>query len=225
MKHHIEFDLELKKNPYKGLYLVAEGIDGCGKSTQVKRLTKYFKSIGKEVVFTREPRKKGLIGELVHKVLLGKEKIDLKAIQYLFAADRVLNQQDVVIPALKKGKVVISDRSFWSAMVYGILDKELNYNEKDANRLLVAYSILSWYHEFIVPDYTFYLNISAKTSLARVHKKDEAREIYEEKNKIKKAAIGYDWVVSKFGENIITLDGELPVEEVTKEIIKKIKKI
>lgn len=223
MKYHLKFDLEFKKNPYKGLYLAIEGIDGSGKTTQVKRLTEYFEKQGKKVIYTREPRKKGLIGELIHEVLLEKVKIDPKAFQYLFSADRVLNQQDVIIPALKKGSVVISDRAFWSAVIYGILDKGLSYNEKNVNQLLVAHSILSFYHQFIIPDYTFYLKISSKTSLARMHKKEEQKEIYEEKNKINKVTLGYDWLAKKFKDEILTVNGEMPIEKVTEKILSYLK--
>ena len=43
MKYKVNFELDLKRNPYKGKYIVIEGIDGCGKTTQVQRLEKYFK--------------------------------------------------------------------------------------------------------------------------------------------------------------------------------------
>ena len=62
MKYHVEFDIAFKRNSYKGLYIALEGIDGSGKSSQVKRLGSYFTKKGSKVVATREPRKKeGLI--------------------------------------------------------------------------------------------------------------------------------------------------------------------
>jgi len=222
MKHNINFDLEFLKNPYKGKYICLEGIDGSGKSTQVKRLSEYFESKGKKVVHTREPRKTGIIGELVHKVLLGTIKMDSKAIQYLFLADRVLNQEDVIAPALKRGDIVISDRSFWSAIVYGILDRNLEYNKKTTNQLLVAYSILSAYHQFFTPDYNFFLDISLNTSMKRLKAKEDKKEIYEEKSKIKKVIEGYNWVIKEFRDEFIIIDGEKSESEVTEEIIAKI---
>ena len=100
MTYHIELDIDLKRNPYKGLYIALEGIDGSGKTTQVEKLTEYFKSKGKTVVQTREPRKEGVIGDIVQKVLTGKMKMPSVALQYLFSTDRVLHHNDVIIPGL-----------------------------------------------------------------------------------------------------------------------------
>ena len=110
MKYKINFDLELKENPYKGKYIVLEGIDGSGKSTQAQLLTDYYKKQGKEVVLTREPRKVGLIGDLVQKVLVGEEKLPYISFQYLFSADRAAHHEELIEPSLKEGKIVISCR-------------------------------------------------------------------------------------------------------------------
>lgn len=223
MKYHVELDIDLKRNPYKGVYIAMEGIDGSGKTTQVEELTRYFKSKGKEVVATREPRKKGLIGDIVQKILTGKIKVSSVALQYLFSTDRVLHHEELVIPALKAGKIVITDRCFWSAIVYGILDRTGGkYDYKSADFLLIAHSILSMYHQFMVPDYTFFLDISLKTALSRVSQKKGKREIYEKEEKISKVKKGYEWLVSRFNKEIIVIDGEESVEKVTKAIVGRI---
>ncbi|MBI4089410.1 MAG: dTMP kinase [Candidatus Levybacteria bacterium] len=224
MKYNVSLNIDLKRNPYKGLYVAIEGIDGSGKTTQVKKITDYFKSQGKKVVQVREPRKEGVIGDIVQKVLTGKLKMPSRALQYLFSTDRVLNQEEVVIPALRKGHVVISDRCFWSAIVYGILDKTgAAYDYKETDFMLVVHSILSMYHQFIVPNYTFYLKISLETALSRIKKKDDVKEIYEDHEKLKKVIEGYNWLSEKFAREIIVVDGEKSVEEVTKTIAVSIK--
>ena len=86
MKYPVNFEIELKKNAYDGLYIALEGIDGSGKTTQVEHLAEYFRKQGREVVTTREPRKVGFIGDLVHKVLLGEVKLPATSLQYLFSA-------------------------------------------------------------------------------------------------------------------------------------------
>lgn len=225
MKHKVNFEIELKKNLYKGKYIAIEGIDGSGKTTQAKILADYFKKKGKKVILTREPRKKGIIGDLVQKVLLGKTEMHPKAFQYLFTAERVMHYEDTIIPALKEGKIVISDRCFWSAIVYGILDRmDKKYEYRDADQILIAQSILSMYHQFIVPDHTFYLKISLNTSLRRIeekHKKDK-KEIYENKEKLTQILKGYDWLSEKFKDKITIINGEEKVSKVTEEILKKI---
>lgn len=247
MKYHVEFDIGFKKNPYKGIYIALEGIDGSGKTTQVGKLAQYLRSKGKSVVAAREPRKKGIIGDIVQRILTGKIKMSSVALQYLFSTDRVLHHEEVIVPALRSGKVVISDRCFWSAIVYGILDRTggkynyksstFSYNvdnslngqnyqkvlDKEAEFLLIAHSILSMYHQFIVPDYTFYLKTSLNTAFSRIGKKDDVKEIYEDREKLKKVIEGYEWLAKKFAKEIITIDGEEKVEEVTKNIIGRIK--
>lgn len=224
MRYHIDLDIELFKNPYKGKYICIEGADGCGKTTQAKRLANYFKKQGEEVILTREPRKKGLIGDLVHKVLLGEKNIPPRAFQYLFTTDRVIHYETLIIPALKSGKTVISDRCFWSALVYGIMDKEGNFTKKNLDLILVAHSILSMYHQFIIPDFTFYLKISEKEAISRIKAKEDKKEVYETEEKIKKAVRGYEWLFEKFSQEITEIDGTKSKEEVTKDLIRKINK-
>lgn len=225
MKYKVEFDLELNKNPYKGTYIALEGTEGSGKTTQVARLREYFESLGKEVVVTREPRKEGVIGDLVHQTLTGKKDFPSLALQYLFTTDRVLNHAEVVDPALKARKVVISDRVFWSGIVYGILDRmKKDYDTKSADYLLIAHSILSFYHQFIVPDYTFYLRIPLDVSLARLkNERKQEKEIYEDKDKIKKIIEGYDSLFERFKDQIITIDGTRDLGKVTQSIVSQIK--
>lgn len=223
-KYHISFDLELRRNPYEGLYIALEGIDGSGKTTQVEKLIENYQSQGKEIVRTREPRKEGIIGGLVHEILKGERKMSSRALQYLFSTDRVLHHEEVIEPALKEGKIVVSDRSFWSAVVYGILDKSEEYGFESANQILVAHSILSMYHQFIVPDFTFFLNVSLPTSLLRIEEKHKQspKEMYEVKEKVEKVIKGYDWLLENFGDEITKIDGEQSIDDVTKEILEKV---
>ena len=223
MKYHLELNIDLKNNPYQGKYIAVEGIDGSGKTTQVEKIVEYYRKQGKNVIRTREPRKTGIIGEIAQRVLNGEQKMSPLALQYLFATDRVLSQEEVIIPALKRGDIVVSDRCFWSAIVYGILDRTGGkYDYKEADFMLVVYSILSMYHRFIVPDYTFYLKIPLTTALLRLKKKDDTKEIYEDKEKLRKVIEGYDWLSEKFAGEMITIDGQRSMEKVTKEIIGKI---
>lgn len=223
MKYNINFDIDLKRNPYSGLYIALEGTEACGKTTQVAQLTKYFESRGRKVVDTREPRKEGIIGDLIHKILKGKMTMNPVSFQYIFSADRTLNQEDVVIPALKRGDVVISDRSFWSAIVYGILDKSEEYSRQNIDELLVAHSILSMYHQFINPDFTFYLKIPLPVSLKRLeNERKQLKEIYEDKDKIDRTINGYNFVFKEFKDEIIIIDGTKSIKEVTEEIISKL---
>jgi dTMP kinase len=230
MKYKVDFEIELKRNPHKGIYIAVEGIDGAGKTVQAKALSNYFRKKGKKVIQTREPRKEGFIGELIRRVLTGEVKIPPKALQYLFTTDRVIHHEEVILPALREGKIVVSDRSLWSAIVYGILDRSKEYDYKTSDQLLIAQSIISMYHQFTVPDFTFYLNISLNEAMRRIEQKQkgEKKEIYEEREKVEEVRKGYEWLVKKFRGKIIKIDGQQSIEDVTKEmvgIITKAKKI
>lgn len=224
MKYHIDFDLELRKNPYKGLYIAVEGIDGSGKTTQVERLKDYFQKKGKPVVTTSEPRKgDSVIGKLIHQILQFKIKAPSEALQYLYSADRVINHKTVVEPALKAGKTVVSHRCFWSAVVYGVFDKGIfDYTKDETQVLFVAQGLLSMYHQFIAPDKTFYLDISVDAAMKRLIKMKKVRELYEEKEKLEKVVAGYRWLAKQFPKQITVINGERSEEEVFAQIIKKI---
>lgn len=226
MKYHVEFDIDLKRNPYNGTYIALEGIDGCGKTTQVKKLAEYFKEQGRDVVQTREPRKKeGIIGRFIQEILLGKVDIPSKAFQYLFTADRVMHYEEVIIPSLKAGKVVISDRCFWSAIPYGILDRQEKFDEQTKSFFLVAQSILSMYHQFMLPDYSFYLDIAVEDSISRIPKKvDEKGEIYETKEQLEKLRAGYLFLLQEFPKEFIVINASKSLDEVTTEMLSVINK-
>ncbi len=220
MKYHVSVDIELRRNPYKGLYFALEGIDGSGKSTQAGKLKKYLESKGKNVTATSEPRKEeSPIGILIHQILQAKVHVPLEAMQYLYTAERIANHRDIVYPALEAGNVVITHRCLWSNLPYGMLDRDLpDYDSNDGRVIDVAHGLLSLYHQFIVPDITFYLRIDAATAMRRLLGMGKQMEIYEKKEKLMKIAKGYEWEVVQFPEEFIIIDGEKPEDAVFEQI-------
>lgn len=223
MKYHIEYDLELKKNPFSGRYIAIEGVDASGKTTQVEEVKKYLEKNDKLVRVVSEPSDKGPTGKLIRDILSGKERIPSAAFQFIYTADRIIQFENDIIPALKDGYIVLSSRCFWSAIPYGVMDKgESEYKDADASLLMMVHGILSMYHQFIAPDHTVYLKISAETACDRLSDMDKTKEIYEKKSKLEKLVKGYDWLAKKFPEEISVVDGERSIERVTEEIIKHI---
>ncbi|MEI9940698.1 MAG: dTMP kinase [Pseudomonadota bacterium] len=111
---------------FPGLFVVLEGIDGCGSTTHAKLLAKALKSRGSEVVLTCEPST-GPIGSLIRQVLqrrlfvpdaTGPRNFDWSTMALLFAADRMDHLDSTVAPALRAGSVVISDRYDLSSLAY-----------------------------------------------------------------------------------------------------------
>lgn len=216
MKQHIEFDIEFKKNTYQGKFFVIEGIDGSGKTTQCNSVTERLGRNGFDVICTKEPTD-GEIGKLIRRVLSAEVKVPPAAIQYLLAADRAVHQEEI-ISYLSKKTSVSSDRYFWSAIAYGIADRgDVDFASEQA--MLVAHSILSMYHQFLIPDKTLYLDVSIDTALSRLGAMDKEKEIYEKREKLEKIDAGYKWLISTFPEQFVVIDAEQPVEKVTHDML------
>lgn len=224
MKYKICLDLDFKRNKYPGKLIAFEGIDASGKTTQVKLLKKELEKMGKRVFLTKNPTRKGPIGRLIHQVLRGKIKVPLVSFQYLYSADRQV-QQIEIIEHLKKGDIVITDRYFWSSIAYGISDRDATDYKNTTNFLLISQSILSMYYQFLIPNISLHLNISTKTALKRLNVMSKTKEIYENTQKLQKIQKGYDFVSTMFKKEITVINGEQKVKEIEEKILKEVKKI
>ena len=215
MEFHVEFFLSFARNIYGGKYYAFEGIDGSGKTTQVQKLAEYFHSQGKEVVVTKEPTE-GEVGQLIRKIITKEVTAPTMTLQYLFAADRAMHLEYTVIPALKESKVVISDRSFWSAVAYSITDLQLLENEKE--RMLVAHNVLSLYGGYMVPDRTFVINVPAYIAMKRVVDRKKEQTMYEQVDTLSKVQQEYVWMAEKFPQVLKIINGTKSMDEVFEEI-------
>lgn len=101
----------------KGLFIVIEGEDGSGKSTHAGLLAEYLKSKGREVLVTEEPTR-GFIGREIRSILADRKRVSPATLGLLFTADRAEHVEKVIKPALAEGKVVISDRYYYSTIAY-----------------------------------------------------------------------------------------------------------
>ena len=222
--YHLELDIDFLTNSYGGLYIALEGIDGSGKTAQIKKLMQYFKSVGKEVIVTREPRKKeGLMKSITNDILQGNIEVPRNAYQYLFTADRIIQFHDFILPSLKAGKVVLTDRCFWSSVPYGMWERG-GKSVNEAQVILLAQGLLAMQHGCLAPDLTFYLDVDLQTALKRVSQKfGEREEIYEKEEILEKVLEGYAWLLQEFPKQFEVIDAKQSIDEVTKDIIERIK--
>lgn len=222
MTYSVSFDAAPKLNSYPGLYLALEGIDGSGKTTQLATIKDYFQQAGKEVVTVRFPRRdSGIFASINAQVIQGESTLPKPAFQYLFSADYLMLQHDVINPALAAGKVVITDRFHcWSSFAYGMSDVESDNNAAKQS-LLVANGLLSPHQQFYVPNLTFYFSISVTTAMQRMEGKVK-KDIYEKKEVLEKVTRGYDWLLSEFPDFFVTIDAEQSIDEVTIDIVKRL---
>lgn len=186
-------------------FIVFEGLDGSGQSTQVKLLCDALLKKGNEVIITKEPTGKPLIGSLVRQVLKKEIKVTPAALQLLFCADRSEHLAKIILPALKAGKWVISDRYFFSTIAYGQLDLDFEW-------------LIKLNEQFLKPDIVFLLKVRPEMCLARIDKARDKRQFFEDKEKLEKVWQGYEKLAKRFG-SIKIIDGEKNIEEVHKEVV------
>jgi|SRR3989344_6507886 len=218
MKYNVNFDLELRKHSYPGIFIVFEGVDASGKTTHSKELVEKFEKEERSVIYTKEPTD-GEIGKLIRRVLAEEQKVPPVALQYLFCADRAIHQEEI-INHLEKGDIVVSDRYFWSAAAYGIADLG-----GTVDFYSTVYSILSFYNQFISPDYTFFLDVEVDEAVSRIEKSHKHHEIYDKKEKIEKIRDAYMKLIDKFPTEFTLIDANKPIEEVSKQLFEEVNKV
>ncbi len=163
-------------------------------------------------------------GDLIAKAFKKEITLSPVAFQFLASANRVQNQDEVVLPALKRGETVLSDRCFWSAVPYGLMDLSVTYSEVETQLMLVSQSLLSHYHQFVVPDMVFYIDIDPENALERIVGRKTNHDLYEKEEKMRTVVDGYRWLVKHYPEAFIVIDGNKPIDEVTADLIQEMEK-
>lgn len=195
-------------------FIVFEGIDGAGTSTQIKKLVESNPDL---FVATAEPTT-GETGKFLRKMLAGDFTVDEKTNAYLFAADRCehIFGKGGVKELCESGKIVVSDRYFFSSMAY----QSVSCGE-ELPKLLNS--------PFPLPEYLFFFEINPEISLERVNSRNEKKEIYEKLDVQKKIAAQYEKVISSYekdssasGMKIIRINAADSIENIAALIKEKI---
>jgi dTMP kinase len=189
----------------KGKFIVFEGIDGSGLTTQAELLEKYLRNKKYEVVLTKEPTN-NLIGGIIRAALKKEWITSNRTLQLLFSADRAHHLEKDIIPALENGKIVISDRYFISTIAYGMIELE-----KDWLKALNS--------KFLLPDIIFIIDVPVEVSIERIKASRFGFELFEEKKKLEKIRNNF-LELSKEYKNCFVINGNRSIEEVHKEIVK-----
>lgn len=192
-------------------FIVFEGIDGAGTSTQIKKICEKNPQIFFQ---TAEPTSLET-GKFLRRMLGGEFSVDEKTNSFLFAADRAehIYGKNGIIEQLNNGKTVISDRYLFSSLAY----QSISCGE-ELPKLLNS--------TFPLPEILFFFEIDPEISLKRVDSRNEKKEIYEKIETQKKIAIEYEKIISEYENDasckmkIIRIDATKSIEEISDTISK-----
>jgi dTMP kinase len=206
------------KNIYmRGFFITFEGIDGSGKTTQIKLLDKYLADKGFDVVLTREPGGTALGDEIRDILLNPKNKgMSSRAETLLFQASRAQLVKKVIKPALENGKIVICDRFFDSTIAYQGAARGLGVKE------ILEMSL--WATSGLVPDLTFLITLNVEICEQRMKTQlKKPDRIENEKNEFKeKISRGYLDVAEIFKKRFEIIDGHMEIEDIFSIIKQKV---
>jgi dTMP kinase len=185
----------------KNLFIAFEGIDGSGKSTQVKLLAEFLTKAGHKVHTTFEPTGSA-IGLLIRNIFNHKAEADHRVIAGLFIADRLnhlLNKTDGVLKKLEEGYTVITDRYYFSSYAYQGVHMPLDW-------VIEANSLSA---DLLRPDLNIYIDISPELSMTRLSKGRSSMELYETLENLKNVKDKYFEAMEllKFKEHLFLTDG------------------
>jgi len=202
-----------------GKFIVFEGLDGSGKSSQVKLLAEYLKDRGEKVYVTAEPSDTET-GRYLRRILSGSLKKDMHLQAALFLADRIEHITDPergIKQYLGHGYTVICDRYYYSSLAYQGMSGECS---------------LDWVlrlnlecEKLIKPDVCIFLDVNPDTCRARIENSRESVELYEKSAELmRQTRDGFLKVLSllesEYGHNIVRIDANNDMDTISKEIIK-----
>ena len=195
----------------RGGFIVFEGGDGSGKSTQMNALVKWMQARGEPVVMTREPGGTK-IGRRIRELLLDPDaaEMDPHAEALLYAADRAQHAREVILPALRSGKTVISDRFVDSSLAYQGLARGLGLEE--------IYRISEWATGGLLPDVVFFLSIDPEEGLNRLTEEPDRIEA-EHAGFHQKVTKAYLELAQRFPSRFVVLDASKPASQVHAQVI------
>lgn len=194
----------------RGAFIVLEGLDGAGTTTQAQRLSSALRESGQPVLLTRQPSD-GPLGTMLRQALTGRLGLPGHAgplsedtLALMFAADRLDHLAATIEPALARGEVVICDRYVLSSLAY-------------QGSALPTPWIESLNERALRPDLTLFLEVDVKVASGRRGARGSDPELFEQDERQRKVARQYQSAIRRrtTRERIVRLDGSAPVEEVT----------
>ncbi len=199
-----------------GRFITFEGIEGCGKTTQIKLLNDALKKRGIETVLTREPGGTK-IGDKIRKVLLDAANSEMVALAelLLYEASRAQHVEEKIRPALSAGKVVLCDRFYDSSSAYQGAARKLKSS--------LVHRLNDIATSGLTPDLTIILDISPKAGLARAKGRGKPDRLESEELEFHlRVRAGFLKLAKDEPRRVVVVNGSGEVGEIHREIIKLI---
>lgn len=197
---------------HKGLFITFEGIDGCGKSTQLKLTNNYLKKLGLKPEILREPGST-VLSEKIRRILLNKNiKINPVSELMLYVAARAELVENTIGPALDAGKIILCDRFYDSTTAYQGFGRGLDTALIDKlNRLAVGK---------YKPHLTFIIDIDYPTSLLRMKRMNKVADRLESESKafFSRVRNGFKNISHRNKKRVVLLNGNKPIEKIFDEV-------
>jgi len=186
------------------MFIAFEGLDGSGSSTQSKILAERLEKSGRPVLKTKEPTRDTPVGKIIREILQHKWDVSPLTLQLLFTADRADHLKSTIEPALKNGRIVVTDRYFFSTIAYGAMDVSMSWL-----KTLCKY--------FRIPDITFLFKLDPQICIKRIAGRGSEYELFETTDKLGKIWANYEKVANDY-ENFHIIDATKTIEEISDEI-------
>ena len=186
----------------RGVFICIEGIDASGKTTQARLLVKSLRRRGFDVVYTTEPSPCE-VGRFIRRNVLQRERrVPIVMEALLFAVDRVEHVENIIKPALEKGKIVVCDRYVYSSLAYqGAAGLDQIWIEQ-INRFALT------------PDLSIFIDVPPEVVLKRMKRKKSVMETLRNQRKVRRI---YMDMVEK--NRLVLVDGNRTIEQVAKDIL------
>jgi dTMP kinase len=195
------------------MFITFEGVDGSGKSTQVRLLAEQLRSEGREVLTTREPGGT-LFGEKIRDLILGGDDLAPWAEAALFAAARAQLVDEVIRPAQARGEDILCDRYIDSSLAYQGLARGLGVER------VLELNLAATGH--LLPDRTFLILVPLEQ--AKLRRGDDPDRIEREgEDFVARVDSAYRELAAIFAERVVTVDGSQPPQEVAELIRGKLR--
>lgn len=198
----------------RGLFITFEGIDGSGKTTQLRRLGSFLAAKGLAVTVAQEPGGTR-VGREIRRLLLDAANEDLRPVPelLLYFASRAQNIEEVIEPALREGRIVVADRFTDATVAYQGYGRELGIEAVRKTESVAC--------QGVQPDLTLLLDIDIETGVGRALDRnadqtaDESRMEQESRAFYERVAEGYAALLAAEPERIKKIDGRGSIDEVT----------